>query len=263
MNTKNILTNETNIGLEPVIASNQSKFCKAFLITTLKSVRNFNLFILLTFSLLTVSCKKENKTAQPKFSQQILNIVPLSTIDSLKRWGMTIYEGTTPPNLEGVYLVNNAECTFDNSNAQRLGIWRSDYKYRFYNQDNGKLTISLDYKATAAADTAKGVGSFVSGNGNQFSVFLQTQGVANGINYKSIYVISGTKTNTGIMNWQDCFQLTQKDSDPSGLLIKAGSTRIFKDQDGLSTITTYAIKPVTVSINTINKAELKGMLEAK
>lgn len=259
MNNQKMLTYEDKISLKHSI--NQS-ITFNFLICKSKIA-----LFMLSIALVS-SCKKETKTNQPKFSPQILNIVPLSTIDSLKKWGMTIYEGTTPPKLEGVYLVNNAECIFDNSNAPRLGLWRSDYKYKFYNQDNSKLTISLDYKATMAADTAKGVGSFMSGNGNQFSVFLQTQGVANGINYKSTYVISGTKTDNGIVDWQDCFQLTQKDSDPTGILIKAGSTRIFKDQDKLSSITTYALNPVTLSVKTTDNATLKyvystGMLNTK
>ncbi|GAA4308345.1 hypothetical protein GCM10023149_02240 [Mucilaginibacter gynuensis] len=191
--------------------------------------------------MLLSGCKKDKK-ADPKpdepaeeFTKEILNIIPKHTIDSLRSFGMVINEGTTPPNLEGSYYTNDSNCFFDNSNFVKIGKWRGNYTYKFYNQKNEDLTIDIDYEIDGRTDVANGVGSFISGNGNKFSAFFVTKGIARGINYKSLTIISGTKTAEGITNWTDCLRITEKDADPTNILINVSGTRIFKEDDELAT----------------------------
>jgi hypothetical protein len=199
----------------------------------------------LLIPVLLSGCKKDKKVT-PKdeevFTKEILNIIPKATIDTLREWGMVINEGKTPPNLVGSYYTNNSNCFFDNSNFQKLGKWRGNYTYKFYDQDNEKLTINIDYKIDSGTDIAKGVGSFISGSGDKFSAFFITEGTSRGIDYKSLTIISGRKTAEGIVDWTDMLRLTEKTSDPTNLLINAGGARIFREDDKLATLSFNADK---------------------
>ncbi len=195
---------------------------------------NFTLlFLIVTF--LSSSCQKEEAAPNKNnaFSQDILNIVSLKTIDSLRQFGMVIYEGKTPPKLEGSYYLNQYYCSFDNSNRNKTGQKFSDYTYKFYNQNNASLTISIDYQTPDNLDVAKGLGSFLSGDGKNFTAFLNVSSVSEGIPNKSLTIISGTVSDAGIINWQNCYKLVQKD-DPLQKMIALGSTRIFYEKDFLA-----------------------------
>ena len=139
------------------------------------------LVTVLCFSVLLFSCKKESETKDDiGFSQDIKNFVPQPVIDSMRNWGMAINEGKNPPVIAGIYNFTKNLCVFDNSGYNQTGDYFADYRYRFRNQDNDKLTISLDYKALSAADSASGIGSFIAGNNNSFTVFVDIHGVAGG-----------------------------------------------------------------------------------
>jgi len=189
-------------------------------------------------------CKKDKEVTPEEevFTKEILNIIPKATIDTLRSWGMIINEGKTPPNLAGSYYTNNSNCFFDNSSFKRLGKWRGNYTYKFYDQNNEKLTVNIDYTIDGGSDVAKGVGSFISGSGDKFSAFFVTEGVSKGINYKSLTIVSGRKTATGIVDWTDMLRLTQKDPDPTKQLIDVGGTRIFKEDDSLADIRAFTDK---------------------
>ncbi len=196
----------------------------------------------LVISLVTLSllgCGSKNTT--PKYPAEILNIISLKQIDTLKQLGMTINEGDNPPKIEGIYITDDANCIGDNGDPQRLGKWRYDYKFRFYNQDNAARTIELDYKTTPdeTVDKASGNGAFIIGEGNRFTIFMQTSGVQDGIPYKYVYVFSGqVNTSTGhIIDWYDSLTLTDKGDDPTEKLIDIGTSRIFVEDDGVASST--------------------------
>lgn len=193
--------------------------------------------ILLCFSVLLFSCKKGSESNDDTgLSQDIKNFVPQSVIDSMRNWGMVINEGKTPPVISGIYNFTRNVCVFDNSGYNQTGDYFADYRYRFHDQNNEKLTISLDYKALNAPDTASGIGSFLAGNNNLFTVFVNVSGVQAGITYKQIGFYSGRKTETGIENFQTGFYFTEKGPDPDNTLVKVGSSRIFNDEDEFSDI---------------------------
>lgn len=223
--------------------------------TTLKAA-----IVVLLIPAFLMGCKKDKKTTpeQEVFAKEILNIVPKATIDTLRSWGMVINEGKTPPNLAGAYYTNTTNCFFDNSDAIRLGRWRGNYTYRFYDQNNEKLTINIDYNIDGNTDVAKGVGSFISGSGDKFSAFFVTEGVSLEIKYKTLTIISGTKTADGIVDWTDMLRMTQKDSDPKKRLIGVGGTRIFKEEDKLASVRVTADDKRTFSIEHI-KANMAGV----
>ncbi len=201
--------------------------------------------LVIGFSLLQSCSKKKDKTSDTSgLSQDIQNFVPQTVIDSMRAWGLTINEGKVPPMINGIYDLSKNYCIFDNSGNDQAETYFADYRFRFRDQDNDKLTISLDFKNTTGygTDSASGKGSFISGNGNDFTVFTENKGISDGIHYEDISFYSGTITSTGIKNFQMGRYLKSKDPDPDHKLVDVGTSRIFEDDDGFSDkITTYRI----------------------
>ncbi|HET7117915.1 MAG TPA: hypothetical protein VFI29_15575 [Hanamia sp.] len=204
------------------------------------------------FAILESCSKKKDDTSDSSgLSQDIQNFVPQTLIDSMQTWGLVINKGKTPPMIDGVYNDSANLCTFDNSSYNYTGDYFANYHYKFHDQDNSKLTIELDYNDIYAggSDSASGAGSFISGTGNDFTVFTDVKGVTNGVNYEAITMYSGTITNSGIKNLQYSFYMKDKGDDPDKKLIDVGSARIFKDEDGFSE---------KLSNNDFRSAVLKG-----
>lgn len=201
-------------------------------------MKRITYLLFIGFAILQSCSKKKSDTPKPSgLSQAIQNFVPESIIDSMRKWGFVINEGKKPPMINGVYNVSPNLCTFDNSGSNESGYHFDNYHYKFHNQNNDKLTIALDEKNTSGSsgiDSASGIGSFISGTSNDFTVFTDEKGVSYGINYESITIISGTITSTGIENFQNSFYMKDKGNDPDKKLIDVGSARIFKDEDSFS-----------------------------
>ena len=99
------------------------------------------------------------------------------------------------------------------------------------------INNTLDYQEKEGSQEAVGKGCFISGEGNKFSVFFNTEGITRysyDINYKTALVISGIKTDYGIEDLYYAFVMVDKDSDPSHYIMEVGDFRVFRDGDGLS-----------------------------
>ena len=198
-----------------------------------------SLAFLLLFTL-SQSCKKssDNTTSNTTgFSDSINKIVTPAILDSLKSYGLVVNPGKQPPIINGIYLISPTYCIFDNSIGHDAGYTFSDYKFQFYGQDNTNLTIGLNYKNMTGTDNASGVGAFVAGNGNFFTAFIDSKGIANGINYEDIMIISGEVTTSGISHWQNALYRKSKGYDPNNTLINVGDCRIFTIGSGEGTAT--------------------------
>lgn len=81
----------------------------------------------------------------------IRNVITHSLIDSLRKWGMNIYDGKTPPIVAGIYDMDPDSCIFDNwqpkdNLGNRQGVIIPSYIYQFTKQDNTRMTIRFDRK---------------------------------------------------------------------------------------------------------------------
>ncbi len=181
------------------------------------------------------ACKK-NTEGSSNLSADITNFVPAAVIDSMRAWGLAVNEGKTPPVITGIYNISPNICTYDNSGANAVNATFSDYHFRFHDQDNNKLTISVDYKALSVRDTATGTGSFISGAGDNFTIFVDQKGAAGNVTYEAILFYSGTKTAAGIQHFQLAIYLKSKSADQQSTLSKVGISRIFKYWDCMSAL---------------------------
>jgi len=92
---------------------------------------------------------------------------------------MPINKGTKPPDVRNIYTASPFILKATNvPNAIAIGKVFADYKVRFFDQDNDKPTIKLDY--VNGPESGTGIGGFVSGNGSDFSLFVKVHAVNSG-----------------------------------------------------------------------------------
>ncbi|MFV0328723.1 MAG: hypothetical protein ACK5M3_00440 [Dysgonomonas sp.] len=182
-----------------------------------------------------ISCSKTDEPVAPAIEE----IVPPKALAEMKPY-ITIYEGNTPPNIEGAYFLDPLETVFCQDYSEGHGfepgkIVASQY-IKFYNQNNATRTLEYMEKdrVDGAKNNAVGSGAFITGNNNNFTVYMNTEGTMKEIATKMAVVISGTKTSSGISNLQYAFVMVEKGDDPENELMKVGFFRVFKDKDGLA-----------------------------
>lgn len=171
---------------------------------------------------------------------RINQVIPPEILDRMDDY-IPIYDGVNPPDVTGQYVASPFVIEYDSTNQHNAGDRFTDVYFKFYNQDLEKNT--LDFYEKEGKNTQVGTGAFISGEGEYFSVFFNTDGTGVYDDYtiwfKTALVISGIKTSSGIKDLQYAFVLVDKGDDPSSHLIEIGSFRVFKDKDGLSTKTSY------------------------
>jgi len=181
------------------------------------------------------ACKKDKKDAGlgSNYPKELNAIITPDMLSSLKAKGAVVYDGLTPPTINGIFLFEPSLCIYDNSGANLKGAIFDSYEMKFSNQNTGANTIGYEYlDVEAGVDAgADANATFISGSGNNFTVFAQAKGVASGIDVTKLEVISGTKSGTSLTNVQYSTYLVSKGSDPTPLLAPVGTTRIFKDED--------------------------------
>lgn len=197
------------------------------------------LAVILISSSFFCACKKNNSGGGQNNNSyspdSIRNLVSQSLIDSLKKWGMQIYDGKTPPDVAGIYHLDPDSCIFDNapndSADNQKGLTISPYKYRFSKQDNSTQAILVDRKDDSGIDVASNSEGYIAGSGNNFTIFALEK-VAAAVSHTEIRIISGQVTSSGISNFQTAFYLLSKENNYH--YIPIGTIRIYVDKDGMA-----------------------------
>jgi hypothetical protein len=206
------------------------------------------LHTILFFTLVTMmifSCKKdeesETKLDKNGLTKDITNFVADSIIQKMKDLGMPIYGGENPPLLvengqEVKFFINNF--TLINSNVPE------DYPNKIFsnlfvyvkNQDNNLLTISYKSTNEALTSTSVGRGSYIVGNNNKFTIFVDIQNVKEGTTSKAdlVYVISGEYSAEGISNLYYANFMLNDYGDVNNIYIGNSQGRVIHDADGFS-----------------------------
>lgn len=178
---------------------------------------------------------------------RIEQVVPDDIRDKMDPF-IPIYEGNNPPAVEGVFLIDPAEIVYDTTNNYNAGDQGFTPIYlKFSNQSITQNTIDYEEKDVNSAgkivSESSGPGAFISGEGDNFSVFFSTSGVSHrdtyDISYKTSLVISGTKTSSGIKDIRYAFVMVDKKNDKEHDIMDVGEFRVFKDGDGLATTASW------------------------
>ena len=180
---------------------------------------------------------------------------------------ITIYDGVNPPNVEGEYVIKPCELSYDSGFNIEPGYVFADCFIKFYNQDSHKNTI--DYQEKQSSSETVGEGAFISGEGNNFSIFFNTKGISYFDDYnvytKEALVISGTKTADGIKNLEYAFIMVDKSDDSQSFIMPVGDFRAIKDGDDLAELTTWssAVKAMRARAMQRSGKTLSGIRDAK
>lgn len=198
------------------------------------------------------SCKKD--APNTGLSEEIIKIVPQAILDDMKAKGMTINEGQVPPSMEGIFTVAPMELlsSYGPNDSWKKGKIIDGYTYKFSNQSSKKKTVILEYKSNGGSDRGDGIGSFVAGNGNRFTIFAEVKGQSSGVDYVMLRIISGEVSNKGIKNFQMSLYMKEK-SEGTGLgaLIPVNTGRIWFDNDLMS----ERGNSFRIGVDTKNKAD--------
>ena len=172
--------------------------------------------------------------------KRIDHVIPPEIKDEMEPY-ITIYEGSNPPNIEGVYLMSPDKLKYDATFQFDIGHVFVDMYLRFYNQD--MINNTIDYQEKQSRSEGTGTGCFISGEDDKFTVYFNVDEVYDYSKYK-IYVkkavvISGILTEDGIKDLEYAFVFVEKSDDPDNCLIDPGDFRVVMDGDGMGYKTTW------------------------
>ncbi len=173
-------------------------------------------------------------------TEDINNLVPEYIVDELKRLGMPVNTGVTPPVVNGIY--NITPFVLKNSNITNdwpVGTRFNDVRVRLYDQNNTNLTIkyedvNINFNDGTVTSTSTGTSAYIVGNGNLFTVFVRVISTRQtGETAELVFIISGTMAGANVnnMHWAN-FMLNN--NGHTTIYMANGSGRVFHDQDGVS-----------------------------
>jgi hypothetical protein len=190
-------------------------------------------FLLVFLSFGIISCEEDEENQNDEeLSQDIQNLIPDSTFNTMIDLGMDINYGKNPPDLERAFIATPFVLDSSNIESDYPGMQFSDYKFKFYNQDNENLTIEVDY--VNGPESGTGIGGFISGNDKNFTVFAEIKSYAYEDTVDMVHVISGKIVSDGIENLEFANFMLNNYGNSAGYWIENGQGRIIYDEDGFS-----------------------------
>ena len=184
------------------------------------------------------SCVEDDKNDDDKelnkdgLTEDVLKLLQGGSLEKIKELGMEINGGNKPPNIEGTYLVSpyrTIKSTLPGDSW--LNLVMVDATLIFSEQNTSKLTVSTYFEQLSGVEEGKGTGSFITGSGNKFTVFVKMAKTLNGIPYEAIYVFSGEISSSGINNYQNVYIVTKENQYTT---LPEGEARLNIDDDGLA-----------------------------
>lgn len=149
--------------------------------------------------------------------------------------GMKIYTGNNPPNIEGLYKSDSLVIFYDKpfENAAPVGTEVSSYNHKFYDQ-NPDGTIKVVRQSLEGEDVGAGVGGFISGGNNCFSIFVDVKDKSLQCNTDEATIYSACKVEEGLGQLQAGFIVKENEGTGCGKTVPVGHLRIITEDDGLA-----------------------------
>ena len=172
----------------------------------------------------------------------IQSVIPQQYIDILDDY-IPIYEGNTPPIIEGVWLMDPSELYYDSE-----GYY--DYSFApaywwFYDQSGVDISMMMTQDL---GDLTTGEGAFISGSGNNFTIYFNDYtSRSNGAWMVSASIISGTKSSSYIKNMRYAF-IVLDTYDPEEEMMTPGMWRVIEDGDYSSGTAYWPLDTRTVTV---------------
>jgi len=178
-------------------------------------------------------------TYEEEFDERIAHEIPVEYLSKMSAY-MPIYSGSTPPIVEGTWLMSPTTVVYDGQGNWEAGKVINDVTFHFSSQNTSQNTIEYSKKEGQSYANASNVA--VLGKGNNFTAFLISEGKNGNISTKEAALVSGTITDSGIKNMYYAFILLDKSADPDKKIVDVGVFRCFKDGDDLSGPTSWSTR---------------------
>jgi hypothetical protein len=187
-------------------------------------------------SLIATSCKKDKTPSNEEIlNNTIEQIIPKQYLDTLKKLGLNINEGTTPPNAEGIYDFKPLKLIKSNRPSDVVGMLFANAKVKLFNQSAANFGIQLLGKNFIAANDTSLV-TAISGSGNNFTVYGKVKAVKPNSNNYAVFalIISGTKEGSSLKNVKHGLINIDNSMGGTGYFIEQGQGRLVYDTDYIS-----------------------------
>lgn len=185
-----------------------------------------------------ISCKddKDSIVDNKGLTKDIRELVPDSILKKMEEIGVPLHTGDNPPNIQFSFVGDPLLLKATNlASDYELGHQFAPMYFKFHGQDDKNLRIKCYYKQ--GNSTAQGVGGFIVGNKNKFSVFLEVLTVdSKGHSNLTTQVYSGEMTSEGIKDFHIALFMIDDYGDPNDEYIPIVGGRLIYDSDGLSEI---------------------------
>jgi hypothetical protein len=187
-----------------------------------------NIFFLLSVSFLLHSCCKDHSNIIPG-----QNFIPDEILSSIQDNGQLIYDGINPPDITGKYLMSPPVLISSNfDDPFSPGHNFADLILEFYDIDFSKLTCKV--KIEEGGMPGVSYDSYISGNGNDFTIYAKVVQEYDDIEALQTEIYSGTIEAGGIRNLQRSLFMIDNGGNPNGDIIGNGQGRLAEDEDGFS-----------------------------
>jgi len=182
-------------------------------------------------------------TYEEEFDERIAQEIPVEYLSKMSAY-TPIYSGSTPPSIEGTYLMSPCLMVYnsDLNSSYKPGKIFNDYIAKYSNQNMTKNTAIYQYEeryngsVTSKSDEAE---ARVLGEGNNYTAYTIVETThTDGSWTKMATILSATMTAEGLGNFYYGILMLDK-KDPNNNKMNIGVFRIFKDEDGLSEPTTW------------------------
>lgn len=184
-----------------------------------------------------VSCSKSDKNEPKRFDipSEAKGIISEDFIAKMAANGMTINEGTNPPNIEGIFATGVLKMIYTSLEKDfPIGEEIESYRFKFYDQVGTRVKTDYVNEAFINEEQATGRGTIISGSGNKFTAYLDMNIIDSGIKTRDVSVLSGEITPNGIKDFQYGFLKIEKIGDTRNKLVPEGTIRIWVSKNKLA-----------------------------
>lgn len=194
----------------------------------MKKTHSVSVVLLLIFTFSLTSCSKEDEGFDGS-KAAIEDYIGADIVDKMEDFGLQFNTGDNPPDVTGEFYADYLEILNSDvpSDEPGNGIWPQTF--RFYDQ-NG---LSVQYSGSGAEQSDEGSGAILTGGDNKFTAILKLKSTYQGYNIESAYVLTGTMSEEGILDYQMA-ATNLGDDAPDGVVIPEGATRVIHDTDDLA-----------------------------
>lgn len=199
----------------------------------MKTLKNLSLLLLLSVFIFSCSDDDDESSEFDGSIEAVEDFFSPELVDALEDLGFILNQGSTPPNIEGVYMVHPFKLSNSTVPGDVTGSTFLDNLVTFENQENSSLTIDYHYNQEDV-ETGSGYGSFVSGTNNKFSVYLKTVTTHGDYSADTAIAIAGSIADGGIANFQMAILMLDDNGDPGGSFIENNTGRLLYDSDNFS-----------------------------